>query len=792
MEQEIKQNREEIKLSFFKSLSGQLIIRFSLLLIIPIVLIGIINYIMANIFTRTNVFRQLDALVENKKLLLEHQVEYWKKAVQIISDDTMFRTNLPIIAQYQTDRTNTASTYQNSKDALRQKASVIGDYADIIIADTSGRIILTTSKEEEDQEGTDISSYSYFREGGKGLYVSDIFHERGHESKMIIANPVKGEDGRLLSVLLLEINAEGVNEVMKKRTGLGETGETYIVGKDKLMRTDSQFIPNAALKQLVDTEGVRAALEGKEGHGEYKDYRGKKVVGSYRWMPEREWALIAEIDASEAFASLNRMLFAFIIILVLVAIVVIIITAYFVAHPIVTPVLELSNMATVITEGDLAQDVEISGKYELGILARAFAQMIYGMRSIVASVRDAAARVSASAEQISAVSKQISDGTQTQASATAEVSAAAEEISKSIDAVAKSADSLASSVSETSASIRQMAGNIQAIFSSSSSISLTIEETAASINEMAASIKDVSENAQNTAKFTDTVNESAVWGNDAVKQTEKGLKQISDIFSEVTKSIESLSEKSLEIDAIIKTVDDMADRTNLLALNSAVEAARAGEHGEGFRVLAEEIRDLAVEERENTRQITQIIKDIQKSMRLAVESVESGKSSVDDGIRQAQSSREALDIIVKQVQQANQMAKQISTATEEQLSVSNAIVKAMEEAKKQILELDSALEEQSISGQQIEKAAEDMRKLTEGVRTAMQQQVISARETAKAIQEIDRIAQNALATATEASKAADSLKASAENLLSSISQFKISPDSTTLVPALLPEDKLNY
>jgi chemotaxis signal transduction protein/methyl-accepting chemotaxis protein len=468
------------------------------------------------------IVRQLDVLVEGKELFLEHQIEDWEKSAQMISDDAVLRTNLPIIVQYQTDRTNktTTSAYQETKDALRRKASFTGDYADIMLVDTSGKVILTTSEEERD-EGTDISSSSYFKEGKKGVYVSDIFYyEPEKEKRLIAASPVKGENNQLLSVLLLEINIEGIDEVMKEQTGLGETGEIYIVGKDKLMRTDSRFTPNTALKQLVDTKGVRAALEGKNSHDIYKGYQGKKVLGSYRWMPEREWALVAVIDASEAFASVNRLFLAFIIILVLVAIVVII-TAYLMARQIASPVLELSDTATMIAEGDLTSDVEISGKYEVGVLARVFAQMTYGMRSIVASVRDAAAQVSALAEQVSAGSKQISDGVQTQASATAETTAATQEMAQSIDEVAKNTDSLASSVEETSASIRQMAGNIQAISSSSSSISLTIEETTASINEMAASIKDVSENTQNTAKFTDTVNESAVLGNDAVKQTEE-------------------------------------------------------------------------------------------------------------------------------------------------------------------------------------------------------------------------------------------------------------------------------
>jgi len=780
----------EIKLSFFNSLRGQLIIRFILLSLVPLALIGILGHILSNLSMSTDAFSKLDALAEYKKMLLEHYIEHWKADAQRLSQDAILKTNLPFLAQYQTDKTNkvAALAYQKSRDALLKQVSLSmakDNYADVMFADISGKIIIATSREATN-EGRDISSSVYFKEGKKGVYASDIFYyEPAGENRMMITSPVKDEDKQLLGILLLEINIEEISRIAQEDIGLGKTGEGYIVGKDMLMRTASRFTPNAALKRLVDTEGVKAAFENQAGHARYKDYRGKKVLGSYQLIPEQEWVLVTEIDASEAFALKDRMILALIILIVLVAIVVTF-TASWLARQIAIPVLDLSKLATVIAGGDLTREVKTAGKYEAGILARAFAQMTASMRSIVASVCGAASQVSASAEQISIANKQILYGAQTQASAIAETTAAAQEMAQSVDEVAKNADSLAVSVEEISASIHQVAGNIQAIFSSSSSISLTIEETAASINEMAASIKEVSENAQNTAKFTDTVNESAVLGHNVVKQTEEGLQRINAVVSEVAGRIESLAEKFLEIDAITKTIDDMADRTNLLALNAAVEAARAGEHGEGFRVLAEEIRDLATDERDNTRQITQIIQGIQKFLRLVVEAVESGKASVDDGIRQAQSSREVLDTIVKQVQQANQMARQISTATEEQLSVSNAIVKAMEAAQKQILELDSTLEEQSISGQQIEKAAEDMRKLTEGVRTAMQQQAISARETAKAIQEIDRIAQDTLVTLTETLKTADSLKAAAENLLSSINQFKISPDSTTQAPALVP------
>jgi methyl-accepting chemotaxis protein len=173
-------------------------------------------------------------------------------------------------------------------------------------------------------------------------------------------------------------------------------------------------------------------------------------------------------------------------------------------------------------------------------------------------------------------------------------------------------------------------------------------------------------------------------------------------------TVKELGKSSDQIGEIVSVIDDIADQTNLLALNAAIEAARAGEQGRGFAVVADEVRKLAERTTKATKEIAQMIKKIQTDTEGAVESMEQGTKEVESGIYLADKAGESLKDIVSISQKVTDMVSQIAVASEQQSSASEQISKNVEAI--------SAVTSETASGtQQVARAAEDLNRLTENL-----------------------------------------------------------------------------
>ena len=162
-------------------------------------------------------------------------------------------------------------------------------------------------------------------------------------------------------------------------------------------------------------------------------------------------------------------------------------------------------------------------------------------------------------------------------------------------------------------------------------------------------------------------------GFDVVKQTVNGIRQRGEEARANSKNIESLGERSDQIGAIVATIEDIADQTNLLALNAAIEAARAGEQGRGFAVVADEVRALAERTTRATKEISDMIKAIQNETKSAILSMESGVKGSEQGAAAASQLETALQAILEQVNAVSMQVSQIATAAEEQTATTSEI-----------------------------------------------------------------------------------------------------------------------
>ena len=319
-------------------------------------------------------------------------------------------------------------------------------------------------------------------------------------------------------------------------------------------------------------------------------------------------------EASQSNAHITSLI---IIVFSATAFVVAILVAFWIIGSITGPLNEAVKTANTIAAGDLTVRIENAGSNETGQLLLAMKAMVDKLKGVMADIKQASASVASGSEQLSASSEEITRTMTDQSNRSSQIATATEEMSQTVIDIAKNASNIALSASETAAIARKG------------------EEV-------------VDKSVVEARTIVETVNASA-----HVMQT--------------------LGDKSRQIGEIVDVINDIADQTNLLALNAAIEAARAGEQGRGFAVVADEVRKLAERTAKATAEISQMIGSIQGEVGSAVDAMSHTNEKVNVGLQYSVEAGEQLKSIVQSVTSLQSLVQQIATATEEMSTTSEAI-----------------------------------------------------------------------------------------------------------------------
>lgn len=300
------------------------------------------------------------------------------------------------------------------------------------------------------------------------------------------------------------------------------------------------------------------------------------------------------------------------------------------------------------------------------------------------------------------------------------VSAARDEVGQMVRAMGTMVNAWKQMIRETNAGIATLSAAASEILAGTMQTSAGANETAAAVSETTATVEEVKQTALLSSQKARTVSDAAQkaaqtaeTGRKAIEDGIDGMDTVRQQMESIAETIVRLSERSQAIGEIVATVGGLAEQSNLLAVNAAIEAAKAGEHGRGFAVVAQEVKDLADQSKQATRQVRVILGDIQKAISAAVMNAEQGSRTVASGVERTTEASNAIGILAENIADAAQAAAQIAASSQQQLAGMDQVAMAMENIKQVSAENAAGSKQAESSAQNLHDLGQKLKQLSE-------------------------------------------------------------------------------
>ncbi|UUH73481.1 methyl-accepting chemotaxis protein [Bacillus altitudinis] len=653
------------KINFFKhfTMSKKLITAFLAILLVPILVLAAFSYEVASKSLNDEIMSSAANGVNQLNELINKDVQ---PKIDIVS--------------YLSKSVKKKELASKNKDLLKVKLEQLSetddDVVEVFVADQNGK----------------LTEYSEIHKGSaKSAKNEPWFQQSMGDDKLIISDPFTDKSSDDLLITISEQLADGsgviginvrLNTIVKDTNSIkiGQEGYAFVA------TSDQRYIAHKTEKAGTKLTGdfIEKMYHNKKGSFEY-EFNGQPKQMFYDTNEATGWKLVGTMYVNEVKEAAQPVLDLTMIILA-AAIVIGGIAIYFIIKSIRKPLIELSESAEKISQGDLTQHIEVRTHDEIGKLAQSFNDMSAKLKQVIQAVQN------------------------------------------SIENVAASSEELTASAGQTAQATEHITSSIEQFSNSNEHQNEMIEKSSVQLNDMNRSLSHMVNTTSHMMESSIESSKTAQAGGELVQKTAGQMQTIEQAVKEAELVIAGLEQKSKDITSILGVINGIADQTNLLALNAAIEAARAGEAGRGFSVVAEEVRKLAEQSGSSSKEIesltNEIVDEIEKSQKMfrqVAGEVQSGLNITDETKVSFEKITHKTSEMTEQMKQMNGSAQELSHGSNDISQAVNQIKELSRESSAGFQDIAASAEEQLASMEEISSSSATLSQMAEELRELIKQ-----------------------------------------------------------------------
>ncbi|MCB2359136.1 methyl-accepting chemotaxis protein [Clostridium estertheticum] len=529
----------------------------------------------------------------------------------------------------------------------------------------------------------DVSEKPWYKglmSGAPYLISNPVVSKGTGKTLVVVGVPIKDPSDKTIGTIISGVNLSYIQDKVKDFK-FGEKGYSLLIGKDGtiLVDPDKELVMKKKISDIADANMKalgKDMLQKKSGIFRFSNNNGKYIV-FYNKVPLAGWSVASVVDESELFAPAQRMMITLLLITLLIGVILAFIIVL-IAKRITSPLTKLSEFSEQIALGNLSNKLTMNQNDEIGKVANSLNDTVASLKDMIRSIGESAGEVGLLSNNLSLTTKESARGT--------------EEVSQTMQEIASGAVKQAENAGKATTITSELVNDINEVLGQCRYMTNVVEKSMKVSNSGAQGIKDAVESMETIAK-TNSYN---------VERTH------------------DLLEQSKEIGQIVDVISDIAEQTNLLALNAAIEAARAGEHGKGFAVVADEVKKLAEQSGEASKRIVELINGVQNQVETIAVTMDKGTNEVVSGVQVAIQAGKNFDEIEKVFGELASTVRNMSQSTSNMSKKSDITVEAIdsfaaisEENSAATEQVTASSEEQTASMYQIGETANKLDDLVE-------------------------------------------------------------------------------